>query len=193
MRILTCFLLVVATGSADTIIMNSYTSLNDGSMFTSGTTYYATFQMNAGDASSSLAAISNIVLDSGSALPPMSTDEDFGLYSVGPDPGSTDGIFQLGGTLGLTLTAGSGFSLYTQQFVAGGVFQFDVSLSGTFDGGTPDSFSFQLYDASLSTLLYEQDLAVLDTDTTPTPEPPASLLTLAGVALLGLVGARKNR
>ena len=53
---------------------------------------------------------------------------------------------------------------------------------GIFAGGIPDEFSFQLYDSTLSTELYEQDLDILSTSTIP--EPGTVVLCLLGFPIL---------
>lgn len=60
--------------------------------------------------------------------------------------------------------------------------------SGTFNGGIPDSFAFQLYDSTLSTLLYEQTIAIRDTTPAGVPEPS----TLLGILSLLAVGAARR-
>ena len=118
--------------------------------------------------------------------------------AVGPDPSDADGIFQTAGTLTLTVVPGDSYSLYTQQFTSGArgraaQFIFTASLDGIYAGGTPDAFSFQLYDSSLSTLLYEQDFAILDSTPAAVPEPGSASLLLTGLALALCLARRRSR
>ncbi len=165
-----------------TVFVDNKTSLLDGSSLTAGTTYYAAFQLTGGDASNSTALIADLGGGAPLALNPSDT---VGTFAIGPDPNSAAAAFQPFATLLLTVTPGNSYSQYAQKFVAGSALEFTVSLSGVFSGGTPDTFSFQLYsdlpvDANPlndtpNLQLYSQDLAILDTlDTTPTattPEP----------------------
>ena len=188
-----CLLLFAGLAGADTILLDTTTTLDDGSQYSVGTTYYATFQMDAGDSSDGSAYIVDITLGRGTPLEVSSNDPDGGIYVVSPDPADTLGIFQSNGMLALSLTPSVAFSVYGQQFTAGLQFGFDVQLYGTYSGGTPDSFSFQLYDSSLSTLLYEQDIAIVNTSMAGTPEPGPALLAGASMLLLLAAGIRRQK
>jgi len=181
-----CSILAIP-GSATTLYfidLDNSTSLLDGSSFTAGMTYYTAFQLTGGDASNSSASVSGFDIGGGSAVAPSAADPVAGTYAVGPDPADPAGIFQTAGTLTLTVVPGNFYSLYTQQFMAGTNLSFSVSLDGVFQGGTPDAFSFQMYDSSLDTLLYEQDFAILNTAPASVPEPGSAGLVLAGLALV---------
>jgi hypothetical protein len=62
---------------------------------------------------------------------------------------------------------------------------------GIFAGGIPDEFSFQLYDSTLSTELYEQDFDILSTS--DVPEPGTAVLCLLGIPILIARAARIRR
>jgi hypothetical protein len=181
-----CFIFAIPASATTTytIVLDNSTSLLDGSFFTVGATYYSAFQLTGGDASDSSAFVGSFDIGGGSAIAPGIADPVSGTYIVGPNAGDAGGIFQTAGTLLLTVVPADSYSLYTQQFTAGSQFGFTVSLNGVFLGGTPDLFSFQLYDSSLSTLLYEQDLAILDSAPTSVPEPDSAGLFLVGLALV---------
>jgi hypothetical protein len=167
------------------IDLDNSTSLLDGSSFTAGTIYYTAFQLTGGDASNSSAFLSGFALGGGSAVAPSPADPVAGTYAVVPDPADPAGIFQTNGALTLAIAPGNSYSLYTQQFTSGTQLSFAVSLDGVFLGGTPDAFSFQLYDSGLDTLLYEQDFAILDSGSPASvPEPGSAGLMLAGLALV---------
>jgi hypothetical protein len=181
-----CSILAIP-GSATTIYfidLDNSTSLLDGSSFTAGTTYYTAFQLTGGDASNSSATVSGFDIGGGSAVAPSPADPVAGTYAVGPNPADPAGIFQTAGTLTLSIVPANSYSLYTQQFTAGTQLSFSVTLDGVYAGGTPDAFSFQLYDSSLDTLLYEQDFAILNTAPASVPEPGSAGLVLAGLALV---------
>lgn len=175
------------------IDLDNSTSLLDGSSFTAGTTYYTAFQLTGGDASNSGASLSGFALGGGSAAAPGPADPVAGTYAVGPDPADTAGIFQTAGTLALTIVPGNSYSLYTQQFTAGTQLSFSFTLDGVYAGGTPDAFSFQMYDSSLDTLLYEQNFAILNSAPASVPEPGSAGLVLAGMALVLLLVRRGAR
>ena len=186
-RILAICSIFAIPASANTIYvieLDNSTALLDSSSFTAGTTYYAAFQLTGGDASNSNAFLTGFDIGGGSVVAPSLADPVAGTYVVGPDPADAGGIFQNSGTLLLTVVPSDSYSLYTQQFTAGSQFSFTASLDGVFLGGTPDAFSFQLYDSSLSTLLYEQDISILDSGTSAVPEPGSARLSLGGIALV---------
>lgn len=185
-RMLAICSILAIPASATTVYfidLDNSTSLLDGSFFTAGTTYYAAFQLTGGDASNSSAALSGFEIGGGSPVAPSPADPVAGIYAVGPDPADPSGIFQTDGTLALKVVPNNSYALYAQQFTAGTQFSFSVSLDGVFLGGTPDAFSFQLYDSGLDTLLYEQDFAILNTGSS-VPELGSAGLVLAGLALV---------
>ena len=164
-----------------TIIVNNGTTFLDGSSLNGGTTYYAAFELTGGDASNSTALVTGIDLGGGSAVA-LNLSDTFGSFTVGPNGSDPAGAFQNAGTLQLAVTPGNGYSQYAQQFVAGTQLSFTVALNGTYLGGIPDEFSFQMYDSTLSTELYEQDLDILSTSTIP--EPGTVVLCLLGFPIL---------
>jgi hypothetical protein len=171
-----------------TIVVDGTTTFLDSSMLTAGTTYYSAFELTGGDASNSTALITGIDFGGGSAVA-LDLSDTFGTFMVGPDGSDPDGAFQNAGTLQLDVTPGNSFSQYAQQFVAGTRFSFTVALDGIYAGGIPDEFSFQLYDNTLSTELYEQDLDILTTSTVP--EPATVVLCLLAIPILA-AGARRR-
>lgn len=188
--LLACLLTPSAGGSIITFVtIDQTTALLDATLFTTGTTYYAAWAMSAGDASASQAVVSALMIPGGVIIPLDMTEFSFGNFTLGPNPAATAGIFQPSGTLNLQVTSIDSFSAFTQRFTAGTSLQFMVVTSGTFNGGIPDSFAFQLYDRTLSTLLYEQTIAIRDTTPTGVPEPSTFVATLGLLAL----GARLLR
>jgi hypothetical protein len=101
------------------------------------------------------------------------------------------GVFQSHGALNMAPSATNTDIVYTQQFLAGQLFQFTVTLDGDYPGApaTPDAFTFQLYDAGLDTLLYEQVLAVTSQDKTLTPEPRSLANCLLGLTAMAATRA----
>ena len=173
------------------VTIDQTTALLDSTLFTIGTTYYAAWTLSGGDASDSQAVVSQVMIPGGVIIPLDMTEFAFGNFTLGPNPADTGGIFQSAGSLNLQVTAQDSFSAFTQRFTAGSSLKFKVVTSGTFNGGIPDSFAFQLYDSNLSILLYEQTIAIRDTTTSGVPEPS----TFAAMALLVALGAnmRRNR
>jgi hypothetical protein len=188
LALLLAFLAPLSHGSMVTIQMDNSTSLLDGSMFSSGTTYYAAFELSGSDNVNSQAWLTGFSLDGGLGLNSSGGDFVTGIFAVGPDSSDSAGIWQSGGTLGLQITEDpsapetASFSAYTQQLVAGSGFEFTVDLSGVYLSGIPDAFTFQLYDSGLSTLLYQQEL---DQTSTTVPEPSTAWLC-APIALVGI-------
>lgn len=182
--LLACLLTPSAAGSIITFVTIEQTiTLLDSTQFTTGTTYYAAWAMSAGDASDSQAVVSAVLIPGGIIIPLDMTEFSAGNFTLGPNPAASAGIFQPSGTLNLQVTGLDSFSAFTQRFTAGTSLQFMVVTSGTFNGGIPDSFAFQLYDSTLSTLLYEQTIAIRDTTSTGVPEPSTFFATLGLLAL----------
>lgn len=176
---------------ADSITFSSSTHLLDGTNFTSGQTYYAVFQLVGGGTDNNLAQLSNFAFAGGSVMSLNLSDPSFGTFTVGPNSGSSSGIGQTNSTLQLQIASGDAFSLYSQAFIAGSSFSFNFLLTNNFTlGNSFDAFTFQLYDASLSTLLFEQKFDITG-GPQPTPEP-ASLL-LFGLGLSGTAAFFRRR
>jgi hypothetical protein len=162
---------------ADSVTINASTALLDSSTFTPGTTYYLAFQLTGGGTDNNSVFLTNFNFGGGSAVTRDIADPLFGTFALGANAADPSGIGQTLASLQLAITPGDAYSLYTQQLVAGSVFTFDFTRSNNFDFGSFDQFAFQLYDASLSTLLFEQTFDI--NGVVETPEPTS-------VALLGL-------
>ena len=182
--LLACLLTSSAAGSIITFVtIDQTTALLNSTLFTTGTTYYAAWSLTGGDASNSQAVVSGLMIPGGVIVPLDATEFVFGNFTLGPNPAATAGIFQPSGTLNLQVTSLDSYSAFTQRFTAGTSLQFMVVTSGTFNGGIPDNFVFQLYDRTLSTLLYEQTIAIRDTTSSSVPEPSTFFATLGLLAL----------
>lgn len=195
-RLLVCALLLVVAYcaapqnvSAQSVGVNTSTMLMDGSFFTAGTTYYAAFQLTGGGTNNNSAALSSFNFGGGSALPRAVGDQTDPTFTLGPNPLDSNGIGQAGATLGLTITPADAFSLYSQMFTAGSSFSFNLALTNNFTpGNAPDAFTFQLYDAALDNLLFEQTINI-----TGIPEPTTLLLTGISLAFAGVAVVRRHR
>jgi hypothetical protein len=177
-------LMIGAVAPAATLELDTSTALLDSSLFTTGTTYVAAFQLTGAGNGSTLAAMSLFDLGGGSGLPLSGADLTSGLFTVGPFPALSAGIWQPNGTLDLNVDLLNSSAVYTQAFTAGTVFRFDFLLTTSVVAGlTPDQFAFQLYDSGLSVLLYDTAFdAVPDVGV---PEPgTAYLLGVAGALAL---------
>lgn len=177
--------------SAATIELDQSTNLLDGSTFTAGTTYIAAFQLTASGIAASQVSLSLFNLSNGAGFAPSSSDVVFGIYTVGPDDTLPAGIWQSNGTLFLLVTPSSASAVYTQAFQAGTTFSFTYDLITDQTSGTPDQFAFQLYDESLSNLLYEVTEDALDVGAV-VPEPSSVVLVGAGALLFTAVRRRKR-
>jgi hypothetical protein len=189
---LLAFGILAATNSrADSITFNSSTHLLDGTNFTAGQTYYAVFQLVGGGTDNNLAQLSHFAFAGGSVLNLSVSDPSFGTFTVGPNSSSSSGIGQTNSTLQLQIASNDAFSLYSQAFIAGTSFSFDFLLTNNFmPGNSFDAFTFQLYDASISTLLFERQFDIMG-EPQQTPEP--ATLLLFGLGLSGTAAFFRRR
>jgi hypothetical protein len=186
MKTLALFL-IASVAPAITIQLDNATTLLDGSLFTLNAQYVAAFQLNSGGvATGTLADLSRFRLGGGVGLGPTAQDLVLGFYTIGPaaqNPPTS--IWEPNGTLTLIvdrlgIPPYGTQAVYTQSFVAGTEFVFDLNLvSDGVAGLTPDQFTFQLYDSTFSSLLYEVALDAVAEPNTAVPEPA----TGAGVAI----------
>lgn len=185
-------LLAPAFGRAATIELDQATNLLDASTFTAGTTYIAAFQLAGGGFSSSQALASLFDLRNGAGFAQDPSDIVTGLTVVGPNDSLPAGIWQAGGTLLLTVTPSNASAVYTQAFQAGDTFRFTYSLI-TDDplAPVPDQFTFQLYDDTFSTLLYEVTEDAL-TEGQLVPEPSTWISGLAGLGVIFVAYRRRS-
>lgn len=190
--LLACLLFIgTQEARADSIILNTSTVLFNNTTFTQDTTYYAVFQLTGGGTNNNSAFLSNFNFGGGSALARDPSDPTAGIFLITPDSTSAAGIGQTGSTLTLNITPGDAFSLYAQQFTAGNGFSFMFSLTNNFlPGNSFDGFTFQLYDASLGDLLFEQ---TFDITGAPQAVPEPAALMLLGAGLAGIAGAMRRR
>ncbi|MBY0503412.1 MAG: hypothetical protein K2X03_05875 [Bryobacteraceae bacterium] len=177
---------------AATLELDTSTTLLNSSLFSTGTTYVAAFQLNGAGNGSTLAALSLFDLGGGSGLPASPADLTAGLFSVGPLPALSAGIWQSNGMLTLNVDPLNVTALYTQAFTAGTVFRFDFLLTTNVGAGlTPDQFSFQLYDSGLSELLYDSAFDAVPGVTVP--EPGTMSLCGAMGVLVWLIRSKASR
>jgi hypothetical protein len=185
--------LFVAAGlsTAATIELDQSTTLLNSSTFTAGNTYIAAFQLSGGGFSSSQALASLFDLSTGAGFAQDPLDIVTGLVVVGPNSSLPAGIWQPDGTLSLEVNLVDAFAVYTQAFQAGTTFRFTYSLiTDNPSAIVPDQFTFQLYDDTLSTLLYEVTEDSLN-DGQLVPEPATWMTGLLGCGLLW--GAYRRR
>jgi hypothetical protein len=188
--LLICTLAAFSEARADSITINTSTVLLDSSTFTPGTTYYLAFQLTGGGTDNNSALLTNFNFGGGSAVARDMSDPLFGTFSLAANAGDPAGIGQSMASLQLLITPGDAYSLYTQQLVAGSSFSFDFTLTNNFAFGSFDQFAFQLYDASLSTLLFEQTFDINGV-VQPVPEPATA--ALLGVGLFGVSAYFRRR
>lgn len=174
----------VSLCSGVTIEVDTATTLLDSSNFTSGTNYFAAFQLTGNTGLSNQASLSSFNFGGGSVFARDAADPVSGTFGLGPDASSTSGIGQPNATLDLSVNVVNNYALYSQRFTGGNLLRFDVALTALFAAGIPDQFAFQLYDSELTTLLYEVALDL--TAATPVPEPTSLVLAAAALILIGL-------
>lgn len=189
--VIACLSFTCIESRADSITLDSSTSLLDGSNFTAGTNYFVVFQLVGGGTDNNVAQIYNFTFTGGSALPRDPSNPTFGTFMVGPVASDPAGIGQVGATLDLVITPGDASALFSQAINAGSVFSFSFLLSNNFvQGNSFDAFSFQLYSADFMTLLYDQR-----TDITggPQPVPEPTALLLLGSGLTGVAATLRRK
>ncbi|MFL6231106.1 MAG: PEP-CTERM sorting domain-containing protein [Pyrinomonadaceae bacterium] len=188
-----CLVCSALAARADSVTLNTSTSLLDGTHFTAGRTYYVVFQLAGGGTDNNNAVVSNFNFGGGAMLARDPADPSFGTFAVAPNPADPTGLGQAGASLQLLIIPGDALSLFSQRLVSGSSFSFDFLLSNNFTPGNSfDSFTFQLYDADLSTLLYEQQFDITGAPQ-PTPEPAALLLFGSGLTGLGTMLRRHRK
>jgi len=191
--LLACVGFAFVDARADSITLNASTTLLDSTTFTAGTNYYAVFQLVGGGTDNNIAQLLNFTFTGGSVLARDLADPTSGMFGVGPAPGDVFGIGQPGATLQLSIAPGDAFSLYSQQIVAGTLLSFDFILTTNFTPGNSfDAFTFQLYDATLTTLLYEQQVNITGAPE-PTPEPTTLMLLASGLFGAAAFMRRRSR
>jgi hypothetical protein len=176
-----------AAASAGIITLDTSTLLLDGSNFTTGTSYVVAFQLNSGGGTASSQAIVDLLhLSGGTGFAFGPGDITSGLFAVGTDANHALGIWQPSGSLLLLVDPGNPSAVYTQGFQAGTGFRFQYSVITSQLLAIPDQFTFQLYDAAFSNVLYEVAVDVLDT-----PEP--SSIGLIGLSMAVLLRLNRRR
>lgn len=183
-------LLSPAAATAVTIELDQSTNLLNSTTFTAGNTYIAAFQLGGGGFSSSQALASLFDLSNGAGFAQDPSDIVTGLVVAGPNASLNSGIWQPDGWLLLTVTPSNASAVYTQAFLAGDTFRFTYSLvTDDASAPVPDQFTFQLYDDTLSTLLYE----VTEDSLTEGQFVPEPATWLSGILSLSLIIAASRR
>ncbi len=191
MLVIACVTFTCIESRADSVTLDSSTSLLDGTQFTTGTNYFVVFQLVGGGTDNNLAQLHSFTFDGGSALPRDLSDPTFGTFTLGPVASDLVGIGQASATLDLLITSGDASALYSQTINAGTIFSFTFSLSNNFAPGNAfDAFTFQLYSADLMTLLYEKQI---DITGGPQSVPEPAALLLFGSGLTGIATVLRRR
>src|SRR4030095_3935776 len=99
--VIACLTFACIESRADSVTLDSSTSLLDGSKFTAGTNYFLVFQLVGGGTDNNVAQIYNFAFTGGSALPRDPSDPTFGSFTVGPSAGDLSGFGQANSTLQL--------------------------------------------------------------------------------------------
>ncbi len=193
MKTLALFL-IASVAPAVTVQLDNSTTLLDGSLFTLGTQYVAAFQLNSGEESSgTLASLTAFQLGGGTGLSATAQDLAFGFYMIGSaDIVPPTSIWVPGGSLTLIVVPVeqppfSTQAFYTQSFLAGTLFSFDVELFKDLTPGiTADQFTFQLYNAEFTELRYEVALDNVAAKQAEIPEPATGAGVAAAVAALAI-------
>jgi len=189
----TLFILLWSSAAcAATLQLDNATTLLDGSLFTAGTLYKGVFQLNGGGPlGTATTFVENIALGAGTGFAPGLDDFAVGIYTIGPNPALPLAIWQAAGRFALTVNPGNVSSIISQNFQAGSLFAFDFEfLTNLPPGETPASFAFQIYDANVTTLLYDFAFDITASTVTPVPEP--ALAIPAALALAALAYRRRR-
>jgi len=171
--------------------VNNGTTFLDGSSLNGGTTYYAAFELTGGDASDSTALVTRASISGGG--PVHVASEPVGYVREASRSGRTvptrPVAFQNAGTLQTGRHTGNSYSQYAQAVSwPGRSFPSQLRWTAFTQGGIPDEFSFQMYDSTLSTELYEQDLDILSLPPSLNRAPWSCVYSLPDPHSKGCVG-----